>query len=350
VESVLSRSQSLTPKKCNICDGTSTLLENTKRGLIPHWYHLQLNGSNRLVCKKCYVRQKWQEKHVPKNEICNLCRKSTTVVSRYGTPIWIKANYGNNILLCKACYASTRDKGRHRPQEARNNIGIGIRKALDKGVEFGRKRYYLDESVFDTDTEEAAYWPGFLLTHGYVYAGKTGNPRIALTLSEKDYLHLVMFRNFLKCTNPIQQIKKVTSHKSFYSLRFSSRHISERLREYGIFPMKDPDAKVIGLENNRHFWRGVFDGDGYFNNKDGKDGDRMVLTGSNDLCAQFEEFIKKNISNARVTIRKIREYFKLYLYSDTARGVAKLLYSDCRISLDRKLVDAQRMSYAKDGE
>ena len=75
------------------------------------------------------------------------------------------------------------------------------------------------------------------------------------------------------------------------------------------------------------------DGDGYLKNKVGKD----------DLCAQFEEFIEKNIPNARVTIRTVRQYSKLYIYRDTARVVAKLLYSDCKIALNRKLVNARKM-------
>ena len=106
------------------------------------------------------------------------------------------------------------------------------------------------------------------------------------------------FSKFLKCTNPIRPKRKkyhgiiVIQHY----LRFTSKHIAEILVAHGIVPRKSLIAKVIGLENNPHFWRGVFDGDGYFKNKDGKDGDRMVLTGSNDLCAQFEEFIREEYS------------------------------------------------------
>lgn len=48
-------------------------------------------------------------------------------------------------------------------------------------------------------------------------------------------------------------------------------------------PRKSLIARAIVLEDNRHFWRGVFDGDGYFKNKDGKDANKMILTGSNDL-------------------------------------------------------------------
>ncbi len=114
------------------------------------------------------------------------------------------------------------------------------------------------------------------------------------------------FSKFLDCTNPILPKKKIYLGKIViqYTLRVTSRHIAEKLSGYGIVPRKSFTARVIGLENNRHFWRGVFDGDGYFKNKDGRDGDKMILTGNNDLCAQFEEFIKENVPEAKVRIRK----------------------------------------------
>jgi len=183
------------------------------------------------------------------------------------------------------------------------------------------------------------------MSDGNIHSEKTGNPRVSLTLAETDYLHLVEFRKFLKCTNPIspKKVKRRGEIVIQYYLRFSSKRIAKRLFAIGIVPRKSLVARIIGLENNRHFWRGVFEGDGYFKNKDGNDGDKMILTGSNDLCVQFEEYIKRNVPDAKVTIKKIREYSKLYIYSDTARAVAKLLYSDCKIALSRRLVKARRM-------
>lgn len=161
---------------------------------------------------------------------------------------------------------------------------------------FGKKKYSLLDSIFDTVSEESAYWMGMLMADGWIFKEKTGNPRIAITLAEKDYAHLVKFSRFLKSTYPILR-KTVKRHGKIvyqYSIRFSSKRIAEKLIGYGVVPRKSFIAKVIGLENSehlKHFWRGVFDGDGYLKNKDGKDGDRMVLTGSNDLLIQFEDFI-----------------------------------------------------------
>ena len=328
-------------KVCVECGSTITSLEKTQWGIYPHWY----GTFERPVCKKCYVRRKWQEKYVPKDAECFRCKRSTSVVSRYGTPIWVRDKNGKNVNYCKGCFVIIRDTGQIRSQEARNNIGLGIHKALDKGIIFGKTKYSLDKSVFDTITEESVYWMGILMSDGNISSEKTGNPRIALTLAKIDYDHLVKFSKFLKCTNPILPKKK--KYRGIiviqYYLRFSSKHIAEILISHGIVPRKSLTARAIGLENNRHFWRGVYDGDGYFKNKDGKDADKMILTGSNDLCVQFEEYIKKTVPDAKVRIKKIREYSKLYISSDTARAVAKLLYSDCKIALERKLLKARRM-------
>ncbi|MGH9987421.1 MAG: hypothetical protein ACRD8W_26040 [Nitrososphaeraceae archaeon] len=78
----------------------------------------------------------------------------------HGTPIWVRNKKRKNKFYCKGCFAIIRDTGQRRPQEARTNIGLGIRKALEKGIIFGKTRYTLDESVFDTITEKPAYWLG----------------------------------------------------------------------------------------------------------------------------------------------------------------------------------------------
>ena len=333
------------PKNCFQCGSATTSLDKTEWGLLPHWYWWEINGSRRLICKTCYVRNKWQEKYVPKGAKCDLCRKGTLTLSKYGTQIWVRDKKKKGVFICKACFVIRRDIGHQRPQEARHNIGLGIHKAIDRGVIFGKRTYSLDDTVFNTKNEDPSYWSGFLMTDGNIYIGKTGNPRISLVLAEKDYPHLIKYRKFLKSNYPILPKKKKYNGTIViqYCLRFSSKHIAQILYACGIVPRKSLIAKVVGFENNRHFWRGVFDGDGYFKNKDGRDGDKMIFTGSNDLCAQFEEFIKKNIPNAKINIKEVREYSKLYIYSNTARAVAKLLYSDCKIALERKLVKAKRM-------
>ena len=57
---------------------------------------------------------------------------------------------------------------------------------------------------------------------GNVYIGKTGNPRIALTLAESDPEHLVKFSKFLNCSYKILRKKAKLNDKTInqYILRF----------------------------------------------------------------------------------------------------------------------------------
>jgi hypothetical protein len=209
----------------------------------------------------------------------------------------------------------------------------------------GPKVHTIDETIFDIITEPSAYWAGNLMADGNIYTGKTGNPRISLTLAARDHDHLVKFGTFVNCSNPILiKISKVNGKIwKQYTLRFSSKRIAGNLIGFGVTARKSLTAKVIGLQDNKPFWRGVLDGDGYIKNRDGKEGDRVVISGSHDLMCQFMIFIETNIPNARTRLIADRKIYRLTLYYYTARKIVGLLYENCVVALDRKLEDARRM-------
>lgn len=93
------------------------------------------------------------------------------------------------------------------------------------------KIHTLDKTVFDSITDQSAYWAGFLMTAGNIYTDKSGNPQISLTLasSERGRKLLIKLR---KCSNqiPLKSTKANGKVRSHHTLRFSSR-IAERLIE-----------------------------------------------------------------------------------------------------------------------
>ena len=138
-----------------------------------------------------------------------------------------------------------RDTAKVRPEQARKNIGEAINLALRNGRIFGRRKYSLLESFFDTLTEESIYWLGMLMADGWISKEKTGNPCIEITLAEKDYTHLVEFNRFLRSTYPILR-KPVRRHGKIvfqYTIRISSKQIAERLIFHGIGYWKSLIAK-----------------------------------------------------------------------------------------------------------
>jgi hypothetical protein len=113
--------------------------------------------------------------------------------------------------------------------------------------------------------------------------------------------------------------------------------------KFGVVPRKTLIAKVIGLQQDRHFWRGVVGGDGWIGNRNGIDGDNMIVIGSYNLLCQFRDFIRRHIPGSSVTLKQEGNYWRLFVYSYTARMLAELLYDNSSISLNRKLEKARRM-------
>jgi hypothetical protein len=336
----------VTVTRCSKC-GRHTYKEKTKWDEREHWY----GPPNSPICKKCFLRSRWQDKFVPANVKCDRCQSTETIRTKYGTPRWARNKEKEYGYLCWSCYTKERNRSRdYSSPNYRSNLKLSIKRALDSGVMFGRKKYSLKETIFDLVTEESAYWIGFLMADGNIRKEKTGNPRISLTLKSEDLKHLNSFERFLCCSNPILSKKTRLNDKTIiqFTLRFSSKKIAETLAKSGVVPNKSLVAKVIGLDNNRHFWRGVMDGDGSFTNRNGHEGDRIVLTGSRNLTSQCREFIEKNIPGAAVRIKPEGSYCRLYVYSYTARALAKVLYGNCLIALDRKLIQAIHMVRGKE--
>ena len=68
------------------------------------------------------------------------------------------------------------------------------------GIEVINKQNLIrvDETVFNTiDTEEKAYWLGFMFADGFVLSADN---TIGLDLAEKDFHHLEKYKKFLKFT------------------------------------------------------------------------------------------------------------------------------------------------------
>ena len=121
-----------------------------------------------------------------------------------------------------------------------------------------------DRIFEDIDTEEKAYWLGFLAADGCV----SGN-YIIITLQEKAYHHIEKFRAFLKA-NSIQIrffLKKDTKGKDKKYCEFSigCKKMAEDLKKHGVVERKSLILKppILKSRDFEYSWiRGFFDGDG----------------------------------------------------------------------------------------
>lgn len=122
-----------------------------------------------------------------------------------------------------------------------------------------------DNTIFEKiDSEEKAYWLGFLEADGCVHSGE-GDYRIELGLKKEDYHHLEKYRKFIGRNNKISY----RSNTNSYRFNFRDKKVHSDLIKLGCVPQKSlilqfPTKQQVPDELLLPFLRGYFDGDGSF--------------------------------------------------------------------------------------
>lgn len=208
-------------------------------------------------------------------------------------------------------------------------------------------------------SEEAAYWVGMLMADGCVYyhtAGRGESHYLHLGLHAKDLSHIEKYKSFLRAEQKIVHtsvLRKPVRDKppvrvDMCELRIGSRQLVADLAKYGVVPRKSKIAEVVGLENNRHFWRGVIDGDGNLRwTTNARLPDQhpracLQVIGSKFLMSQFERYCN-SIVGAAGKAHRSRECWAFLLNSNKAADMIAHLYMNCTTALDRKMALAHEI-------
>lgn len=127
------------------------------------------------------------------------------------------------------------------------------------------KKYQIREDFFDeVNTEEKAYFLGFLYADGY---NNENRGTVRLSLKQSDIEILQKLRNIIYLTERPLLFDK-SKGEEFIScyLDICNNHISKRLAELGVTQAKTFTIRFptwLTKDLYRHFIRGYFDGDGY---------------------------------------------------------------------------------------
>ena len=195
--------------------------------------------------------------------------------------------------------------------------------------------------MFDSiDTEEKAYWLGFLYADGNIHS--TMNI-VTLNLKDSDYNHLEKFKLFLKASNNIIKTTIKVNNKEYSVCKFSvcDKHFKNTLINLGCFPKKSLILKFPTLsifkEYNLvyHFIRGYVDGDGCLTfSRNGRL--NLSILGTKE----FLEGICNIFPNMFASIRKIKRLqTNVYTISNCGKNADEVtykLYHNSTIYLDRK--------------
>jgi predicted DNA-binding protein YlxM (UPF0122 family) len=202
--------------------------------------------------------------------------------------------------------------------------------------------YTRNEHAFDViDTEESAYWLGFIAADGNI-----SNGRLRIGLSTKDADHLRKFSKWLAPDMPIYTgINNLGRPVSTFDM--GSKYLAEELGKYGIVPRKTYVMKhlpSIPPLLMRHFLRGYIDADGYLSIRS-KTGARFgVVSFNQEIVAEIQEWFIKELDVSRTSLISSGNAWHYRQYGTIqVRKIASYLYSDASVYLDRKYDLAQRI-------
>lgn len=219
-----------------------------------------------------------------------------------------------------------------------NNVQLRS-KADSNRVRFG---YTINDKSFLTiESERDSYFLGFILADGCI-----SNGYLSLTVKQTDgYIlkelqtHLGMNYGYSESGVDDKRTNK-TYHRSV--LQVKNKSITENLRNQNIESNKSTVEKLPNIDwiNDRHFWRGLIDGDGHL--KMSKTHQSLIVfVGSEEVVNGFIQFCNKSINLkvpriAKAVKHKNKTLYHVQINNTDAREIAKYLYKDSTVYLKRK--------------
>lgn len=208
------------------------------------------------------------------------------------------------------------------------------------------RKYNLDEHFFDIiDSERKAYWLGFLFADGTTAKRNT----IQVGLKQSDAGHLEKLKIDLSSNHKIYPVNGLAM------LAIYSSHMNMVLHKHGLVSTKStvgvPCLKVIPEYLYTHYWRGVFDGDGwitiYIPKGRKKPKWQVGMCGTLDTVSLFYDFVRKNgITSGYFDHKYSDSNFSHLTYQarNDVKGLLDLLYAPSQIFLSRKKLMAIKIN------
>lgn len=233
---------------------------------------------------------------------------------------------------------------------------------------------HFNYDFFDTiDTEEKAYWLGFMYADGYI--SSKGN-YVGLSVALRDINHLqkynlaLNYRKGLKVSQTHQFNSKelVNSKGEFlYTVRtvIRNKEMWEALNNKGCVPNKSlilqfPKEDIF-IESDKyskndlilHFIRGYFDGDGTLglyqhSKKNPKLKESLMFVGTKQFLIAIQKYLGEGFLMQKSNCNKA--IYRLSYSTKKAFNAAKLMYENASIYLERKYEIYLKMCRHKIGE
>jgi hypothetical protein len=218
------------------------------------------------------------------------------------------------------------------------NISPGtlIKKMRDTKTSYVCKTHLpkFDFNYFEKiDTEDKAYWLGFMFADGFVSIINNIRYSVSIELQNKDKVHLEKFKKSLKSKKSLYY----TTSKNTWKIMLFSKKMLNDLIGHGCTERKSLTLewpKTVPNQLIKHFIRGYFDGDGCLITKKS----RIDFTGTKVFLDKISfhftnigiNYKNPYIGNNGVTSRLV------YGSENDILNILDYLYKDATIYLDRK--------------
>ena len=245
------------------------------------------------------------------------------------------------------CVKQLYNKGKNADEigELVGRSGWTIRKWLNEANVFVSRRTNIKNVNFfqDINTEEKAYWLGFIYADGCILKGKI----LDIGLSKKDSEHLQKLSDIFDVALYFYSPISSQTGKTYESVRLviRSKKVYNDLVDHGIEERKTYSKTTqiltyISTDLLHHFIRGYFDGDGYVGYQDNnKKHCKFNLLGTHDFMSKVQKIMENNISNlSKIAIVENSDILCSLNYGkhNNFKQIYKWLYIDAVVWLERK--------------
>lgn len=202
-------------------------------------------------------------------------------------------------------------------------------------------KYSANYDIFEKiDSNEKAYWLGFLAADGCNYQRKQ-NASIIINIHQKDIEQLKKFKNF--CQTEAEIVSYITSvgfsnNTPMCKIVLNSKKMSLDLADKGIVPQKSLILKPPKIEQKYYlpFILGYFDGDGSIYKTSQYNNYSLSFQGTKEILTWICDVLKLEIPLEQRKESSKNEYYIRCGGTNKPYNILKQLYNSCEIHLERK--------------
>lgn len=212
-----------------------------------------------------------------------------------------------------------------------------LRKVGESNIKYSQNNDYFKY----INTEEKAYWLGFIYADGYI----TRSNQLRINLAIKDENHLVKFYKSIESDREVKYTDKTVGENIYYGCYayVASSDFTKKIINKGCITNKSliltfPTEDIVPSEFINHFIRGYFDGDGSIHigrvNTTGYKNYRVSFVGT----YQFLTTLKNKLNCNDLKLEDRGTHFSLQIYGNKQvfNVLRNFIYRDANISMDRK--------------